>query len=236
MRITSYLLVLILFISIISVLSISKLNAQTTAVAYKTTSVPTFNRDNNPANCYNWSWGIEFFVTKQSGLNPASDINNNFIVQHIESEKKIFLCDGNPDPNSPRPVDEWEMFILENGKDKDINAEGFLENRRTTIKTKLSAGYQMNVEGVNIRPTPGNPIGSDAILSGQPNGFSATLIREYEFEVNCCPAAAVDETFSGEWKASNSFGTYDETWRQIGQGSRTETNSRVKNVDGRRVP
>jgi len=206
--------------------------AQTPSVAFKTKAGPTFNRDTDPNTCYNWVWEIEFFITNQAGLNPNPVVNNHFIVQHVNTQKDIELCNGNPDPNSPAPVDDWEVFNLVNGVDKDVNAEAFLDNRKTTVKTTLSAGYLQVINGVTTNPTPGNPLGSDGILSGQPNGFTPTMNREYKFVVDCCGLPAV-ETFIGDWKVSNTWGTYDETWQQIGTDSRTEINSRVKNVDGR---
>ena len=239
MKLLQILSIFLLVFSIGVITKSSDLYAQTTSVAFKTVAGPTFNRDNDPNTCYNWIWEIEFFITNQAGLNPNPVVNNHFIVQHVKTQKDIKLCNGNPDPASPAPVDGWEVFNLVGGKDKDVNVETFLENRKTTVKTTLSAGYLQAINGVTttpIQPTPGLlPLGADGTLSGLPNGFTPTMNREYTFEVNCCGLPAV-ETFDGDWKASNTWGTYDETWIQIGTDSRTETNTRVKNVDGQRVP
>lgn len=203
------------------------------AVAFETMDGPEMVSEGLPPDvCKIWRWVVEFFPTQGRGVNLSSSTQTGHIVQKVEIIKEVFRCDGTLDLASSKNEVIWEYFTVVAGRSEGSdNVQIVFPNaRRTTVKLVLSAGYIPSLNGVNpqtIVPLT-NPGGASGRLSGEPPGFSTTLVRRFAATVDCCNTAT---TSAWTAQATNVWGSYSESWQQQDAGAVEHQ----KSVDGERI-
>ena len=218
----------------------------TNTVAFRTMAGPSIHTGQElglNGVCRFFTWEVEFFVTNGSGLNPGTSSQTGRIVQKVHVKKEVKKCDNtidaalsNPDFCIGRSAVQqdgsricYEVFDIASGiTNNDVVQVVFPDNRKTKVSITMEASFHDPIAGATYHPTPGNPYGANGVLSGQPTGFSATLIRKLEFDVNCCNAS----TFSWSMSAENIWNTYSEKWKH---SSQQEQVIREKKVDGQTI-
>ncbi len=204
------------------------------AIAFRSTEGPFLKPPTNPNHCALWIWRTNLFPTNSSGLTLGVSTQQGHIVQKVEIIRNVKNCDDTPDKANSDRGTAWEYWNLSKSQPwMDLIAQPFLKNRKTEIQVTLSAGYLSQIEGATLTPAPQNQNGAHGNLSGQPNGFSWTLERRFNFEVICCGKGPL--TFTWFLVARNSYGSYNESWEQEGSGITETESTRTKEVDGKEV-
>lgn len=208
----------------------------TDSVAFTSDEGPQISRGADlgfPDDCYIYNWVVSFFITRGSGLHPGISAVSGFVVQRVDVSKMVFKCDGTSDTEKSKSETVWETFKVVNGESEgsDTVLFGFPKDRRTSLAATFSASFHPTITGATRTPIDPmtNPGGADGTLDRQPDGFTPTLVRKIHISVDCCDGV---ERFSWETLAHNSWGTYEETWKQATGQERPE---RRKIVDGETV-
>ena len=195
----------------------------TDAVAFETMEDPQIDTGDNmslPEFCYVWQWPCVFFVTQSTGRNLTVSQTGGHVVQKVTVKKTVKNCDDTPNATLSEEKTVWEYFTFRLGDPVDSTSRAetnvdtvrivFPKDKKTDVELTLEASYHQNMTGVTVTAQP-DLAGSDGILSGQPNGFNATLVRKFKASAVCCNGT---HSFSWDSSAGNMWENYAESWRQ----------------------